>query len=68
MGRVYFIDAIKITWVRRYGRETSDNWCDIIDYNIGLNECNRKKVWKMGDQSFDNLINSRLRVALQKHT
>jgi hypothetical protein len=35
---------------------------------ISIYEWNRKKVWKMGDQSFDNLINSRLHVALQKHT
>jgi hypothetical protein len=52
-----FIDAIKITWIRT---GTSDHWCDIIDNKLGLNEWNRKKVWKMGDQSFDNLINSRL--------
>ena len=39
-----FIDAIKITWIRRYGMGTSDHWCDIIDNKIGLNEWNRKNV------------------------
>ena len=36
-----FIDAIRITWIRRYGKGTSDHWCDILDNKLGLNEWNR---------------------------
>ena len=41
-----FIDAIKITWVRRYGLGTSDHWCDLIDQSLNLNEWNRKMFGK----------------------
>ena len=33
-----FIDAIKITWIRRYGMGTKDHWFDILDYQLNLNE------------------------------
>jgi hypothetical protein len=32
----YFIDAIKITWIRRYGMGTKDHWCDLMDYQLNL--------------------------------
>ena len=37
-----------------------DHWCDIIDHSLNLTEWNRKKVWRMGDLSFQNLINAKL--------
>ena len=55
-----FIDVIKITWVRRYRLGTSDHWCDLIDQSLNLNERNRKKLWRMGDQSFQNLFDAKL--------
>ena len=55
-----FIDAIKITWVRRYGMGTKDHWCDLMDYQLNLTEWNRKKVWRMGDQCFQKLIDAKL--------
>ena len=50
-----FIDAIRITWIRRYGSGTSDHCYDILDSKLGLNEWNRKKVWKMGDVCFEEV-------------
>ena len=55
-----FIDAIKITWIRRYGMGTKDHWCDLMDFQLNLTEWNRKKVWRMGDLCFQNLIDAKL--------
>ena len=55
-----FIDAIKITWIRRYVKGTKDHWCDIMDQSLKLNEWNRKKIWRMGYQCFQGLIDAKL--------
>ena len=55
-----FIDAIRITWIRRYEKGTSDHWCDILGNKLGLNEWNREKVWKMGNQCFDEVSKMKL--------
>ena len=56
----YFIDGLRIPWVRRYGQGSSDQWCDILDQKLGLNEWNRSKIWKMGDKCFDNIVASKI--------
>ena len=39
---------------------TSEHWRDIIEHSLNLTEWNRKKVWRMGDLSFQNLIDAKL--------
>ena len=51
-----FIDAIKITWIQRNGMGTKDHWCDFMDFQLNLAEWDRKKVWRMGDLCFKNLM------------
>ena len=39
---------------------TKDHWCDLMDFQLNLTELNRKKVCRMGDLCFQNLIDAKL--------
>lgn len=55
-----FISGLKITWMRRYGKGTSDHWANLLDAKLGLTEWTRKKAWKMGDIHINDLATCKL--------
>jgi hypothetical protein len=48
----HFTEAIRVSWIRRYAIEcTDDHWADIIDHKLNLNINTRNEILNVSTQS-----------------
>ena len=58
-----FIQAIKVSWIRRYCVElTDDHWADIIDQKLKLLKDTRQEILKYGPERFNNIIKAKIPI------
>ena len=56
-----FTQAIKVSWVRRYAVEaTDDHWADIIDTELGLTPDTREEILEYGPERFNKIIKKKI--------
>jgi hypothetical protein len=56
-----FTKAIRVSWIRRYSIEcTDDHWADIIDQKLNLNINTRKEILKYGPERFNRIIKAKI--------
>ena len=58
---VDFFKSIKTSWIKRYASESIyDQWCDLLDKELGLTPQNRHKLYKWGRDKFNDIIQKNL--------
>ena len=58
-----FTEAIRVSWIRRYAVEcTDDHWADIIDQKLNLNINTRNEILKYGPERFNTIIKAKIPI------
>ena len=58
---VDFFKSIKTSWIKRYASgNINDQWCDLLDKELGLTPLNRQDLYKWGRNKLDRVIQKKL--------